>query len=186
MIFSSLRLLDLRLRRLSPYIGRIRYELLKWRFQSAGCRGSLGRKVQLAGAIDVRLGARVALRDGVLLAGTGRITVGDNSTINNECIIAAMEKVEIGANVMLAPRVYILDVDHRFESRATPIISQGYVIKPVVIEDDVWIGTGAVITKGVRIGKGAIIGSNSVVTRNIPPYSIAVGAPAKLIRERPE
>ncbi|PJK27986.1 acyltransferase [Minwuia thermotolerans] len=97
-----------------------------------------------------------------------------------------MEKVEIGANVMLAPRVYLLDVDHRFERRDIPISKQGYLVRPVRIEDDVWIGTGAVITKGVTIGRGAIIGANSVVTRDVPAYAIAAGVPAMVVKGRPE
>lgn len=95
-----------------------------------------------------------------------------------------MEKIEIGADVMIAPRVYILDVDHRFDDRARPISAQGYEIAPIRIQDGVWIGAGAVITKGVTIGEGAVIGANSVVTRDVAPYAIIGRVPAKLIRHR--
>ncbi|WP_277422331.1 acyltransferase [Minwuia thermotolerans] len=132
------------------------------------------------------LGARVGIRENVIIGGYGHFIVGNDTAINEGCIITAMEKVEIGANVMLAPRVYLLDVDHRFERRDIPISKQGYLVRPVRIEDDVWIGTGAVITKGVTIGRGAIIGANSVVTRDVPAYAIAAGVPAMVVKGRPE
>jgi acetyltransferase-like isoleucine patch superfamily enzyme len=97
-----------------------------------------------------------------------------------------MSCVEIGANVMLAPRVYILDVGHKFDRRFIPASEQGYNISPTVIEDDAWIGAGAVITCGVRVGRGAIVGANSVVTRNVDPYAIVGGVPASVIKLRPQ
>jgi acetyltransferase-like isoleucine patch superfamily enzyme len=132
----------------------------------------------------LELGDRVAIRDNVQLGGNGILSIGSRSAINEGCILAAMEKIEIGADVMIAPRVYILDVDHRFEDRARPISAQGYDIAPVRIKDGVWIGTGAVITKGVTIGEGAVFGANSVVTRDVAPYAIMGGVPAKVIGHR--
>lgn len=173
------------LSRFDTYRQKLRMALHSWRFVSVGRRASLGRNVRLTGTVGVSIGARSALRDNVLLAGNGQIVIGDRTAINEGCIITAMERVTIGNDVMLAPRVYILDVDHAFESRDQPISRQGYKIIPVTIGDGVWVGTGAVITKGVSIGEGAIIGANSVVTRDIPPYTIAGGVPAKLIRARP-
>lgn len=185
---SLLQLLAL----LSRYWSRLRYELwsrkhhLLGRAIVRGSKGVLGRNVRVLGSVGLDLGSRIGIRNSVTLGGYGRITVGDGTAINEGCVITAMERVDIGARVMIAPRVYILDVDHKFDRRDIPIAEQGYVVRPVVIEDDVWIGTGAVITKGVRIARGAIIGANSVVTRDIPPYAIAVGVPAKVIKERPE
>lgn len=174
-----------RTRRIPVYVARLRYAVAALGFEKAGPRGSMGRNVRITGDLRITTGTRVAFRDGVILAGNGRLTIGDNTAINTDCIITALESVEIGANVMFAPRVYVLDVDHRFDRRDVPIPQQGYTVRPVVIEDDVWIGAGAVITKGVRIGKGAIIGANSVVTRDVPAYMIAAGAPARVVRERP-
>lgn len=164
---------------------KVRYLFWSMAFERAGRRGSIGRNVRFHGNLTVEVGDRVALRDGVQFGGNGYLRIGSRTAINENCIITALERVEIGSDVMLAPRVYILDVDHRFDLRTTPIAAQGYVISPVVIGDGVWIGAGAVVTKGVTIGEGAIIGANSVVTRDIPPYTIAAGVPARVIKVRP-
>lgn len=163
---------------------KLRYMLRAPFFAAAGRGGAIGRDVRITGDLTIRFGDRVALRDRVTLAGNGVLTVGDQTAINQDCILTAMERIEIGADVMLAPRVYILDVDHEFDRRDAPIRAQGYRVAPVAIEDDVWIGAGTVIIKGVRIGRGSVIGANSVVTRDVPPYSIAAGSPARVIRER--
>jgi acetyltransferase-like isoleucine patch superfamily enzyme len=187
MIFMNiLRDIDRKLRGYQTYVSRIRYELLKWRFEQFGRGGSIGQGVKILGSIKIYAGDRVALRNGVTLAGHGTLVIGSNSGINAESIITAMNRVEIGTNVMIAPRVYILDVDHKFERRDIPISEQGYSLSDTIIEDDVWIGAGAVISRGVRIGRGAIVGANAVVTRDVEPYAIVGGVPAKLIKYRPE
>jgi acetyltransferase-like isoleucine patch superfamily enzyme len=172
--------------RLSPYVAKLRYRVLSPLFENAGTKGSIGRGFRMPGELSVVLGDRVAIRDSVFLAGNGRLVIGSNTVINERCIITSMERVEIGRNVMLAPGVYILDVDHSFDRRDIPIPKQGYEVDPVVIDDDVWIGAGVVVTRGTTIGKGAIIGANSVVTKDIPSYAIAAGAPARVIGERPQ
>ena len=164
---------------------KLRYVWLSTAFEHAGRRGSIGRNVHFHGNVRISVGDRVAFRDNVQFGGNGSLTIGDRTSINEGCIITALERVEIGSEVMFAPRVYVLDVDHRFHDRSLPISAQGYDVAPVTIHDGVWIGTGAVITKGVTIGEGAIIGANSVVTRDIPPFTSAGGVPAKFIRQRP-
>jgi acetyltransferase-like isoleucine patch superfamily enzyme len=171
--------------RLNAYLPKIRMLLNNWRFASVGARASLGRNVRLHGNVRISIGARSALRDNVQIGGNGELTIGDRTAINDGCIITAMERVTIGDDVMLAPRVYVLDVDHTFQRRDLPISQQGYAIAPVTIGDGAWIGTGAVITRGVTIGEGAIVGANSVVTRDVPPFMIVGGVPAQVIRERP-
>ena len=85
---------------------------------------------------------------------------------------------------MIAPGVYILDVDHKFESVQIPIRDQGYELEAVVIGNDVWIGGGSFILKGVTIGDGAIVAANSVVNNDVAPYSIVGGTPARRIGSR--
>ncbi len=114
------------------------------------------------------------------------IRFGNNININEDCHIACINKVIIGDNVLIASKVFISDHSHgdtNSTNMSTPpslrhLISRG----PVIIEDNVWIGEGVSILPGVRIGKGVIVGTNSVVTKDIPEYSIAVGIPAKVIK----
>jgi lipopolysaccharide O-acetyltransferase len=115
---------------------------------------------------------------------------GDNVQVNDYVHICAMEKVSIGNNVLMASHIYISDNSHGKykgeQDEAFPLIppiKRDYYKSPVIIEDNAWIGEGVVILPGVRIGKSSIVGANSVVTKNIPDYSIAAGNPAKVIRQ---
>lgn len=114
----------------------------------------------------------------------GKIWIGENTLINDDCYITSCFGILIGKNVLIGEKVSLRDYDHRFSRTDVPINSQGIVGSSIKIGDDVWLGKGVVVTKGVTIGQGCIIGANSVVTRSIPPYSIAVGAPARVIKSR--
>lgn len=186
MIAKYLRAINLQINQFSGYAAIIRFWLFSWKFESAGRRCSIEQNVRIIGTCKIRLGDRAVLRRGVFIGGGGDLYIGSGSIINEQVIIAVTEKVSIGANCMLAPRVYILDVSHKYDSRDIPISAQGYISSPVVIGDDVWIGTQTVILPGVKIGNGAIIGANSVVTRDVVAHSIVAGAPAKFIKMRPE
>ena len=111
------------------------------------------------------------------------VNVGYHSYIGNNCWIAS--KVEIGNWVMVASNVSMVGGDHSFNMAGVPSIETGRAEnKPIIIEDDVWIGHGAIIMHGVRIGEGAIVAAGSVVTKNVEPYSIAAGVPAKKLKMR--
>jgi len=125
-----------------------------------------------------------ALGDGVTIWFPWRVNIGHRSSLNQGVIIDGFGGVRIGEGVRIAAYVCINTADHGFSDPDKFIMDQDYVVGPVVIEDDVWIGTGATINKGVRIGKGAVIGSGSVVNKDIPPYSIAVGVPCRPIKSR--
>jgi len=112
-----------------------------------------------------------------------RLDIGDNVHIGRFSHIINCGNMKIGNNVVIAERVYISDNLHGFEDINMPIMQQ--FLKqpgPVIIEDEAWIGNGACILPNVTIGKHSIIGSNAVVTKNIPPYSVAAGVPAKVIK----
>lgn len=166
------------------YAAKLRFCFWSWRFESHGVRCGLEPGVRLAGRTAIHLGDRVTLRRNVMIGGGGVLRVGARTTINEDAIIGCTDAVTIGADCMLAPRVYLLDVDHEFSSRDLPISSQGYRTSPIVIEDDVWVGAYAVILKGVRIGKGAVIAAHSVVTKDVPEYTVVGGVPARVIAER--
>jgi len=98
--------------------------------------------------------------------------------------IAVCDKIIIGNNVLFAPRVHINDHSHCYEDISIPIMHQPVFSKgPIVIEDDCWIGFGCHILSGVTIGKHSVIGANSVVAKSIPPYSVTVGMPAKVVKQ---
>ena len=111
------------------------------------------------------------------------IKLGNNSGIGKNCGIGP--QTIIGDNVMTAPEVIIYTKNHKIDRIDIPMCKQGFdEIKPVIIEDDVWLGRRVMIMPGVTIGKGSVIGAGAVVAKNIPPYSIAVGNPAKVIKSR--
>jgi acetyltransferase-like isoleucine patch superfamily enzyme len=127
----------------------------------------------------VHLGAGTALRchEGTLRVG-GRSTFGRDTSVN--CYL----DIEIGESALFADHVYVSDFDHRHADLGVPIRDQGIVKARVRIGDDVWLGTKVTVARGVEIGQGAIIGANAVVTRDVPAYAVAVGAPARVIRDR--
>jgi acetyltransferase-like isoleucine patch superfamily enzyme len=92
--------------------------------------------------------------------------------------------IEIGAASIVADRVYVTDFDHRTEDVTVPIKDQGIVKTPVRIGRDVWIGTKVSVLRGTRVGQGSVLGANAVVRGDIPPFSVAVGAPARVVRNR--
>jgi len=167
-----------------PYWHRIKFLLHCFKFEQFGNRCALAGPVKILGTPRIYLGNHVAFRSHITIGGHGVLEIDDHAVINDNCIISAYKHIKIGKNVMLAPFVYILDIDHAFTDKQTPISQQGYKTARVVIEDGVWIGTQSVITRGVTIGQNSIIAANSVVTRDIPPDSIAAGSPAVVIRPR--
>jgi acetyltransferase-like isoleucine patch superfamily enzyme len=116
---------------------------------------------------------------------TGYLVLGEGSSIAHNCTLSGENVgIFIGKNVMIAPGVVLVAFDHGYDRLDVPMSLQPYVEAPIYIEDDVWISANCTITKGVRIGKGSIIAANSVVTTDIPPYSIAGGVPAKILKNR--
>jgi acetyltransferase-like isoleucine patch superfamily enzyme len=115
-----------------------------------------------------------------------KIIIGDNVLINPDAHIAAINSVTIGNHVLLASKVFISDHQHgdlthdnlRIAPADRILISKG----PIFIENNVWIGENVVVLGNVTIGEGSVVGANSTVTKSIPPFSIAVGSPAKVIK----
>lgn len=141
----------------------------------------------LRGALSRRLfrhaGRGINVERGADFFTGSRLSVGDRSGLGVDCWIRG--DVTIGNNVMMATRVIIYGRDHAFDRTDIPMMDQGMAdFVPIVIEDDVWIGAAAIILKGVRVGRGAIVAAGAVVTKDVPPYAIVGGNPARVIRSR--
>lgn len=133
----------------------------------------------------LQIGEQVLLEPGVWLTAPApaRIRIGAGTLLNLAVMVAAAELVEIGAHCMFANGCFITDADHRFDDPDRPVPWQGFTSKgPTRVGDNVWCGANVVVTGGVTIGERCVIGANSVVTRDLPAFSLAVGAPARVLR----
>lgn len=110
------------------------------------------------------------------------ISVGARCIVGEFSVIRGQGGVIIGNDVLIAPQVQILAVDHVVQTSRVPIMTQGITAQGIVIEDGVWLGAGAIVADGVRIGRHAVIGAGAVVTRDIPAGTVAMGIPARVIR----
>ena len=121
------------------------------------------------------------------LVGGGAVRIGKGSEIGERCRISIANSLVIGEKVLLSPNVYITDCDHEYRNVEVPVIDQGVVQRgqKVSIGEGTYIGINAVIVGDVRIGKHCVIGANSVVTKDVPDYCVAVGSPAKVIKRMP-
>lgn len=146
----------------------------------------------------INIGAHTHIRGELMTFGHGgRITVGDYCYVGDNSYIWSAQNIYIGNRVLIAHNVNIFDnMTHPLNASARhnqfkSIITSGnpkvldLSEQPITIEDDVWIGCMSIILKGVTLGRGAVIGAGSVVTKNVPPYTIVAGNPAKIIREIP-
>jgi len=132
------------------------------------------------------IGANVDIWDYVIIkTGTEKVIIGDNSQINPFTVIYSDSGVEIGDNVMIAPHCMIAGGNHEYRDLSKPMRHAGsFSMGKIIIEDDVWIGANVVITDGVRIGHGAIIAAGAVVTKNVDPFDVVGGVPARFIFNR--
>ncbi len=133
----------------------------------------------------LELGEHVLFEPGVWLTGSApaRIRIGGGSFLNLGVMVASLALVEIGDHCMFANGCFITDADHRYDDPHRPVPWQGFTTKgPTRVGDNVWCGANVVITSGVTVGERCVIGANSVVTRDLPPRSIAVGAPARVVK----
>lgn len=113
------------------------------------------------------------------------IEIGYNSSINRASLIAGNNsKIIIGNNCLISYNVHIRTRTHNYEKKDVLILEQGERESSIIIGDDVWIGYGAQIMPGVHIGNGAVVGGGAVVTRDVAPYTVVVGVPARVIKER--
>lgn len=141
--------------------------------------------VTVLGTRNITIGNHSRIGDRVEFEtqGAGRILLGENTRLNRGCTVCSYSSVIIGDYTLIGEYTSIRDANHGIR-KGTFIRLQPHDSKQIVIGRDVWIGRGSCILPGVTIGDGSVIGANSVVTKDIPAFSIAVGAPARVIRER--
>ena len=151
----------------------------------------VGKNVYIGKYCDLNGKRHIVLEDGVAVrpyaqiwSVGGTVRIGKGSEIGERCRISIANSLDIGEKVLLSPNVYITDCDHEYRNASIPVIDQGIVQRgqSVSIGDGSYIGINAVIVGDVKIGKHCVIGANSVVTRDVPDFCVAVGSPAKTIK----
>jgi acetyltransferase-like isoleucine patch superfamily enzyme len=134
---------------------------------------------------SISIGENNELSYGVcILTYGGSIVIGNNCSINPYTILYGHGGLQIGNNVLIAAHTVIIPANHNFSNREKNISDQGMTCKGIVIQDDVWIGAGCQILDGVTIGKGAIVAAGAVVNKDVLPYTIMAGVPARQIKQR--
>ncbi len=123
---------------------------------------------------------------GVLRDVGNSLRIGNNVGINHYCYIGVRGDIIIGDNVIFGPRVNVFSENHNYDDPSVPIKYQGVTKDTTIIGNDVWIGSNVSIMSGVKIGDGCVIAAGAVVTKDIDPYSIVAGVPAKIIKKRGE
>ena len=170
-----------------------------WVGRKIACRH---KRVHIDKSAKISPDCRIHPRDGEIYIGKncsvapnavlqGNIQLGENCSVQYNTLMVGYGNpgenqgmIKVGNNVRIAPNVMIISANHVFDNTDIPICKQGMDVKPITIEDDVWVAGRVNIMAGVTIGKGSVIGAGSVVTKDIPPYSVAVGVPAKVIKTR--
>jgi acetyltransferase-like isoleucine patch superfamily enzyme len=161
----------------------------------------LGRRLVLDGIAFIGPGCKLEIGPGAVLelgrwswvghgckirCHEGRVSVGAKSVMGQECTISAYQQVSIGRECVVADRVMLIDFDHGTVEVNRPIRLQGIYKRDVHVGHNVWVGYGACILRGTRVGDNAIVGTNSVVTKDVPANAVVGGVPARVLRMRDE
>ncbi len=176
-----------------------RYGLLAWRYAwrrlltRAGRRWRtdglvfLGRRLELeiGRTGELRFGRFVWVGDGTKIrCHEGEVEIGAKTVMGQECTISAYQHVRIGEQCVIADRAMFIDFDHGVVEVERPIRLQGIYKRDVEVGSNVWIGYGACVLRGVRVGDNSIVGTNAVVTKDVPANAVVAGAPARIVRMR--
>jgi acetyltransferase-like isoleucine patch superfamily enzyme len=176
-----------------------RYGLLLWRygwrraFTVAGRRWRTDGLVFFGRGLELEIAARGRVDFGRFVwigdktkirCHEGQVEIGSKTVMGQECTISAYQRVRIGEQCVIADRAMFIDFDHGVVEVERPIRVQGIYKRDVEVGNNVWIGYGACILRGVRVGDNSIVGTNSVVTRDVPANAVVAGIPARVIRMR--
>lgn len=130
-------------------------------------------------AVGMKIGRQVSILRGTIVIHPDRIRIGNNCIIGFQCFLGGETGIEIGNQVNISSFSILLGGYHDINKSGFDV-----VLKPLVIEDYAWIATRAILMSGIRVGRGAVVGAGAVVTRNVPPYTVVAGVPARKIGER--
>lgn len=162
-------------------------------FAEYGRRSVIQLPVRLSGEGRIAIGNDVFVGAGSWLqvlpgpADGVAIAIGDGTSMAGSCVLSAARSIRVGRRVLMARNVYIADHMHAFTDLGEAVLDQGIDrVAPVEIGDGAWLGQNVVVGPGVRIGRGAVVGANSVALSDIPDHSVAVGAPARVVRRLDE
>lgn len=133
--------------------------------------------------IDVGNGVFIG-RGTILSCKNGDIVVDDHANIGFNCEIFSGSRVRLGKHALVAAYTYLVGGDHTFDRTDTPVLHQERVARGIEVDDNVWLGAHVVVADGVTIGRDAIVGAGAVVRDEVPPFAIAAGVPARVIRDR--
>jgi acetyltransferase-like isoleucine patch superfamily enzyme len=168
------------------YLWRRLFTAAGWRWQTAGMV-FFGRRLQLqiGRRGTIRFGRFVWVGDGTKIrCHEGLVEIGDKTVFGQECTVSAYQRVRIGQQCVIADRAMFIDFDHGVTEVERPIREQGIYKRDTVVGSNVWVGYGACVLRGVRVGDNSVIGTNSVVTRDVPANAVVGGVPAKVLHMR--
>jgi acetyltransferase-like isoleucine patch superfamily enzyme len=181
-------------RMLTPRYGRLLFRYLWRRFLTpAGWRWETDGPVFFGKRLELQIGKRGTIRfgrfawigDGTKIrCHEGEVVIGAKTVLGQECTISAYKHVRIGEQCVVADRAMFIDFDHGVVEVERPIRVQGIYKRPVDVGSNVWIGYGACVLRGVAVGDNSILGTNSVITKDVPANAVVGGVPAKLLRMR--
>ncbi len=176
-----------------------RYARLLWRYlwrrflTPAGWRWETNGPVFFGKDLELQIGKRGKIRFGRFVwigDGTkircheGEVVIGQKTVLGQECTISAYKRVRIGEQCVIADRAMFIDFDHGVVEVERPIRVQGIYMRPVEVGSNVWIGYGACVLRGTRVGDNSILGTNAVITKDVPANAVVGGVPAEVIRMR--
>jgi galactoside O-acetyltransferase len=153
----------------------------------SGALFDISHDVEIQGINNLTLGDGVCIEERcTLLCPNALMSLGRNVYLNKNVRLGSVgdAPLVIGDNVMVGPNVVMDTSAHNSDDVDRPMKEQGLSFAPIVVEDDVWIGANVVVICGVTIGRGTIVGAGAVVTRDVPPYSVVGGVPARVLKSR--
>jgi len=162
------------------YFARILLRIFRWSESFMG----YGMRYLCVNRLSKRCGKKVVIFPGCVLHWLENCEIGENVSIHDFCYIDAIGGIKIGDNTRIAHNCSLITGQHKYNIPGRAIINSGYTTARISIGSDVWLGTGVVVLPGVAIGDGSIVGANSVVTKDVAPYSLVGGVPAKFIKSR--